>query len=239
MKLNKPKQLLAMAALCVASTSSHASLIYGGVVADSGTGFGTVNTVLTLQNNNGNPRDPATGTSSGAVLRAGGADVTSGNVLPNNTNVHNSTYSFNDLAITQADELGFIFNASEPAGDSIRLDALTMTIYTDMGEVLFSASLDAPRTFADTATGNGKSGFLFTLDAEQAALAQPFIAAMNRIGLAAGISSATGGPDTFYVARIEGDDDGEGPGNEVPEPGSIALLGLGMLGMTALRRRKA
>jgi len=47
--------------------------------------------------------------------------------------------------------------------------------------------------------------------------------------------NATDGVETFFLIRA----DGGGPGNNVPEPGTIAILGLGLLGMgfAAKRRR--
>lgn len=241
MKLRKCKQLVAIAALFGASAASQAALIHTGVIEDKGTGFGNVNTVLTLQNNNGNnPKDPDNGKTSGAIFRLGGVDAASGNILPNAKNVHNSTYSFGELNITSAGQLVIVFNAIEPGEtdkNAITLESLMFSIYTDAGgTALFNTSLANSIFFPVTETGTGKSGFTFMLDAGSIADAQQYITAGNRFGLSASLSGATGGNDTFYV-RVEEEDEGEGPGNEIPEPGSIALLGLGVAGMTALRRR--
>jgi hypothetical protein len=219
-------QLIAAAALLSASAFSHASLVYVGPVPATGSGFGHVETVLTLQSNN------MTGTSSGLVGRAAGADFTVGTVQPGS--VHNSTYSFSELGITDADDLLFIFNPAEPgnANNSIQLDSLILSIYSDFGgPALFTASLDSPHFFPTTNPGIGNSGFGFALDAAQALSAQAFVSATNRIGLAATVTSATGGPDTFFVNVLDGS-------NPVPEPGSVALLGVAVIGMWAVRRRR-
>ena len=207
-------------------TPSHASLVPAGVIIDTGTGFGNVNTVLTLQNDN------QTGMASGSVERSGGTDVTTGDTLPGA--VHNATYSFGELNITNAGDIQLIFNADEPGNilaNGIMLNSLVLSIYSSAGgPALFSASLIAPQVFPVTETGVGRSGFVFELDMLQALAAQPFITATNRLGLASTISMATGGPDTFYVLEGHG---------VIPEPGSVALLGLGLAGMLVARRRSA
>jgi hypothetical protein len=243
MKLNKYTQLLAATAFFALSASSQASLVYTQVVQDTGSGIGQVNTLLTLENDNqpvirGNP-NPNYGMSSGAVFRTDSGDGTSGNVQSNgNSQVHNATWSFGELNVTQASQLVIIFNPVEPgnvADNSVRLESLVLSIFTDDGDLLWDSGAFAPITFPTSETGTGRSGYAFSLDTQQAALAQPFLSELNRIGLSASLSSANGGPDTFFVRVL---DDGEGPGNEIPEPGSVALLGLGIAGMTALRRRK-
>jgi hypothetical protein len=227
MKLSKLTKLIAAAAVFTVSASSHASLVLIGPVDQTGTGIGAVKTVLTLNNDND-------GTTSGAVVRTSSGDQTTGNTQPGAS--HNSTYSFGQLNITSASNLQFVFNPVEPGNaltNSITLETMVLTIYTDAGVALFSAGLDHSYFFPATETGTGVSGFLFGLDAAQALAAQAFVGTTNRIGLAASLSSATGGPDTFFVSVLGG----EGPGNNVPEPGTVALLGLGIAGLTAMRRR--
>jgi hypothetical protein len=217
---------LVAALITLAAGASQASLVYVGPVPATGSGFGNVNTVLTLDSNNG------TGISAGAVTRVGGADVTVGTVQPGA--IHNSTWSFADLNVTDAADLLFIFNPDEPgnSANSIQLDSLILSIYSDSGGVpLFSASLTAPVFFPTTDPGIGNYWFGFALDATQAALAQSFVSATNRIGLEAAVSLATGGPDTFFVRVLD-------ENNPVPEPGSALLLGAATIGLWAVRRRR-
>lgn len=228
MKLQYTK-MIAATALVFASASSNAALIYTGPITDTGTGIGAVNTVLTLSKTN-------TGTSTGMVSYNGSSDEISGNVQPGAA--HNSTWSFSQLNITDASDLSFVFNPVEPGqvdANSITLESLILTIYSDTGGIAYTTSLANPEFFATSETGTGKSGYTFGLDATSILDAQAYIIPNYRVGLAATVSSATGGPDTFYVGVGS---DGEGPGNEVPEPGSLALLGLGIAGLTALRRRR-
>ncbi len=223
-KQNYIKHLLAATALFNVATMSHAALVQAGTMYNNGSGFGNVNTVLTLANNNG------TGLTNGSVGWDGAADVTSGNTAPGASK--NATFSFGDLNITSAGDLIFVFNATEPgnaAANGVTLESLILSIYSDMGgPSLFTASLASPVVFSETENGTGSAGYSFVLDATDMAAAQLFVSANNRIGLAASLSDATAGADTFYVAVRA---------SEVPEPGSIALLAMGLAGAWAARKR--
>ncbi|QOY95323.1 PEP-CTERM sorting domain-containing protein [Massilia sp. UMI-21] len=43
--------------------------------------------------------------------------------------------------------------------------------------------------------------------------------------------------DVSHYTIVQREDDGEGPGNEIPEPGILGLLGIGLLGYSVTRRR--
>ena len=55
-------------------------------------------------------------------------------------------------------------------------------------------------------------------------------------------NNCTNQKGTFWSVRLDGVDEASNPnqpGNPVPEPGSLALAGLGLMGLASLRRRKA
>ena len=135
------------------------------------------------------------------------------------------------LGITKIGNLRIILNATESAGNAITVSSLALSFYDVAGITVGTFSLAAPVTFASTLTGIGQAGFTFGFDATQAAAASSLLGAdlaNVRIGLAAPLSDATGGPDTFFVGNV----------TAVPEPAIYALMlgGLGAVGFVARRR---
>lgn len=233
MKLAFIKKAVVAAGFFVAASSSYASLIYVSDEQYQGTGLGSVNTILTIQN---------TGTETGSVsLGVGviaGADVITGDAKTGASQTQ--TRSFAELGLTDAASLRVIFNAVEPSGNSINLDNLVLTLYTAAGGTLFTSNALGPFTpvfFESSFTGTGNAGFVFKLDSVQAAAAQSAFTGSfgtNRVGLSATASLAAGGNETFFVANAG---DLIKPPAEVPEPGTVALLGLGLLGAVVARRK--
>ena len=138
------------------------------------------------------------------------------------------------LGITSAGDLRVVFNPQEPgsaAQQSITLNDLRLTIYNADGSVQFtSGALPSPVNFADATGGVGQAGFVFRLDASQAAAAGT-IAGTDRIGLSALVTNAQGGPETFFLTSSSG---------VIPEPATLFLLGSGLMGLAAwqaVRRR--
>lgn len=227
------KPILAMACAAgaaLAAGGARAELVFLEEEDFQGTGLGAVNTVLTIQS-------PANGSfEAGSVgLDASGTQVIEGDAKTGSSQT--SVRSLGELGIDAASELRIVFNALEPGGDGIVLSDLVLDIYDPGGTLLFSSGAFSPVSFDSTFPGAGNAGFVFGLDAAQAASAQALAFGgafgANLVGLSAAASDATGGFETFFVARAEG----PGPVTPIPEPQTWALMGAGLFAVLLMRRR--
>lgn len=193
--------LLVLAPLAIPH-ATEASLIPTIEEETSGTGLGSVDTVLTIQ-------DTATDTS-GCVAWDGSGDVEGPAACPagipgGDEQAITRTYALSELDFASAFNLRLVFNYDEPQSgamvDNITIEDLELTIYQSGGSVCFTSGAFSSVSFPDTFSGVGNSGFVFRLDAQQAAAAQAcFDDPANRIGLAAELANAGQGPETFYLA---------------------------------------
>ncbi len=224
----------ATAVIALLPGQAHASLVLQSAQNFQGTGLGGVNTILTIQS----PGNSTTET--GSVGRAVGNpnDVRTGDFQSGASQTQTRTISA--LGVTSAADLRVVFNALEPGGtlSSITLNNLQLNIFSTAGALLFNSGAFLPINFADTFTGAGNSGFVFALDATQAAAAQAAAFNVgfgsNFIGLSATASNATGGFETFFVASGRT----AVPPGRIPEPSSLALAGIALLGVGASLKRK-
>lgn len=221
---------LAAGALALFGSAAHAQLVLTEPVDFSGTGLGSVNTILTIQS-------PGSSTSeTGAVGWNGSTDVIMGDAKTGASQTQTRTFA--ELGVTSASDLRVVFNALEPGNDALNaidLTSLTLSVYNATGATVFSASTPQSYSFADTFTGAGNSGFLFELTDASAAQLQSVFSSDLRVGLFASAANATGGFETFFVGNVAS------PVTPVPEPETYALMlgGLGLLGLAARRRKTA
>jgi hypothetical protein len=214
------------AALTIAAASScFASLVNLGPAVEGGAGLGNRITVLTLQS-------PAN------------SEVETGCVGPNESTVgcgfpdsdvktgagQIGSYTIGDLGLTSLSDLRIMFNAAQPGNaEDIMLDALVLTLYNTSLNTSQSFSLAGSEILQSTFLGIGNEGYMFGLDADQAAQANLFANgnASVVLGLGASLTGAIGGPDTFSFATVTG----PGGDDTVPEPSTYMMLAGGMLAL--------
>ena len=225
-------RLTAAAAALLPALAGAQAIQYTGELSGTGSGLGAVLTVLTLNNTRN--------ISSGCVTPTG----TSGCGFVDNTVQESSTTrllsEIGGLTSTLGTGLRIVANFSEPAGDAAQIDQLQLQLFGGDGSVLYTGNLDTPRLFESSQTGVGNIGFSFGLTAAASTTFQGIIDGLGslenvRIGLGASLSDVQGGLDTFALVRVDG---GGGTGSVVPEPGTWALLGTGLLGLAGIARRR-
>lgn len=254
MKLRSiPLAAAAVAAAALAAPGlASASLVYDSSIQASAQGFGNAPRDLTLQ---------ATGNTtfeSGAVGVGAGGGITFGTPIADST-VHDNNgvqtqsgtsampspladdqkYGIpttGSLGITTASQIGVLFNATEPAGNSITVSDVTLKFYTSTGT--FLGAIDGQQSFADSFAGNGVAGFTFRVDSAEQAYVNGLLAAGGSgttLALEATLAGYSGGPESFLIYNLGS------TVTPVPEPETYALMlaGLGALGFVAKRRKAA
>lgn len=221
--------LAAVAALTGVPALASAQLVYLGPNVSSGTGIGTVNTVLTVQGKGNSTTESGCVTLSGFNTCAGfGTDAKNGA----------SQTGVRSISGVTGSNLRVVLNFDEPANASGgTLNNAVVTLFSGSNSIS-STPFSSPITFNNTFNGIGQSGFLFGLSASDATLFQSFINANAdtdnfMIGIGATLSDVTGGPETFYTGIASTNP----PTSTVPEPGSMALMGTGLVGLVPTLRR--
>jgi len=216
------------------------SLILDGSVALKGNGIRSAPALLTM-------RSPGySSTASGCVGWDGLFDVTGepacmdaaswgGDELTGASQTH--TRALSEIGISSAADLRILFLPLEPSGGGITVNDLLVRVFSPDGTPLYTSGPFTLLAVESPAPGH-PAVFVFRLDeaglagAANGAFSNPF----NRIGLAATVTYAGGGPERFLAASAESLD--RDPPGETPEPAPAWLVGLGLLVAVAAHRSR-
>ncbi len=214
----------------------------GGSVESSFTdlgaqGFGNDPRLLTLQG-----ADPEGGQ---VVLNSSGVPssasyLTLNNVVtPGPNSDKNSAPSLFALGWSSGANVQIGLNLDEAGNTTgIFLTDMVLSVYNSSNVVAGTFSLPTPALFlpADMALqqGNGNAVFDFVLSSEEQTAFDTLISGADltkwHVALAARLANTTDGPDSFIAIP--------GPGNQVPEPVTLLLLGSSLLGVAVVARKR-
>ena len=184
---------------------------------EAGTGFGNVENVLSIQHT---------------------PSETGGIAPPSNTQTGDATNTSRTWTSGQLTALGYspskfavVFNINEPgSAPQVNLLSFQLNFYTPENALYGSAATNnVPQNGLTPIGGNGTgtAGYLMMYHQEGANLLNWFFADPNRIvGGTGSVSLSASGAENFYLAPAP-----------VPIPAAAWLLGSGLLGLVALRRR--
>ena len=245
--------VLAVAAFAIPQIAS-ASLVYDASIQAPAQGFGNAPRDLTLQatGQTGFESGSVSVSSDGTIIfgdAISSSQVYMGNGVSNSSSLDAMPSPLADdqkygiptvgsLGITSADQIAVLFNAVEPSGNSINLADVTLKFFSSTGTLL--GAIDGQYNFENSFAGNGVAGFTFVVDAVQQSYVNELLAlggTATRLALEASIENFDGGPETFLIYKIGSE--GPVPPASIPEPGTVALLGLGLFGFVAARRKSA
>ena len=230
------------ATVLMTSGAAFASLILAPSIQVQGSGLGAVNTLVTAGDGS-TPNNPTT--QSGCVSSIGGAsfDFSCLNGLQGGDNqAINSTHLVSHISSTAAGDLALVVNIAETGQDlTVTLTDLYLSLYSLTGTLLGNFEYDGPDLdlTQGTGTGIGGAGFVFVLDAAQQAMATAACPVLTNCFAGGGFQFANGstnnGPETLHIISVA---NGQVPPAQIPEPATMALVALGLMGTAAMRRKR-
>ncbi len=241
-------KLSVVAALLCAASSASAGLVYDSTILAPAQGFGTAPRALSLQGS-GTTESGGVGVAIGGGIVVGSTIADASVFQPNGVSNQNGTAdlvnplndnqkygipSAGSLGITSANQIGILFNATEPSGNSANVTDVTLKLYTGGG--VFLGAIDGGFNFASSNPGNGVAGFTFVVEASQQAQVNSWLltgGAATIFALEATVADVAGGPETFLIYNLAAT-----PPVVVPLPGTIALFGLGLAALVGRKISK-
>jgi hypothetical protein len=194
------KPIVAAAAIAagLAATPASAELVLLTGVQLSGQGIGSTLTALTLQQKNG------------STTESGGVNFNGSTFGDAKTGASQSTtFTFADLGISSASQLGLIVNLTEN-DDTVTTASpysITLTAYSANGSLFQAHTTDIGQVLVEQGGGVGGSGLVFGLDATEQAQLDAFTTAnggLEVFALSATFAGAQGGNDVIQVAQLRG-----------------------------------
>lgn len=129
-------------------TSALGSEILAGQISMTGTGFGNVNTILTVQalgTHHASTESGCVGVSSSGRLNKTGPSVCEGN-NPGGNEKKPADFPHNqDFVVSNASKIGIVFNTDQPGDRPITLNNMVASLFNANGQVGFTSVISWPR----------------------------------------------------------------------------------------------